>query len=155
MPTSPLSRLLDTSKVLANRARLRILAALDGHELCVLQVAAVFDIARSTASEHLSALRKTGLVVERRDGRFVFFSLSREERSRRFLDVVLQEVASDPSIRADREMTALVLSLPHELVCEQGRAALEAAGLAGHPAKEPLGNPCATRKTDTDPKEAP
>lgn len=139
MPTSPLSRLLETSKVLANRARLRILATLDGHELCVLQVAAIFDIARSTASEHLTALRKTGLVVERRDGRFVFYSLSTEERARRFLEIVLGEMKGDAALGRDREMTEKVLSLPHDLVCEIGRAALEAAGLADapSPAKKP------------------
>ena len=134
MPTSPLSRLLETSKVLANRARLRILATLEGHELCVLQVAAIFDIARSTASEHLTALRKTGLVVERRDGRFVFYALSTQDRARRILGIVLGEIEGDVAIGRDREMTAKVLSLPHDLVCEIGRAALEAAGLADAPA---------------------
>lgn len=139
MPTSPLSRLLETSKVLANRARLRILASLEGNELCVLQVAAIFDIARSTASEHLTALRRTGLVVERRDGRFVFYSLSTEPRSRRLLEVVFGELQGDAAVGRDREMTAKVLSLPHDVVCEIGRAALEAAGLADapSPAKKP------------------
>jgi DNA-binding transcriptional ArsR family regulator len=150
---SPLSRLHETSKVLANRARLRILAALDGHELCVLQVAAIFDIARSTASEHLTALRKSELVVERRDGRFVFYSLSPEERPRRFLDVVLGEVASDTAVKKDREMTAKVLSLPHELVCEHGRAALDVARRVEPAEGEPRKNPCTN--PNTDPKEAP
>ena len=157
MPTSSLSRLLDTSKVLANRARLRIVAALEGNELCVLQVAAIFDIARSTASEHLSALRRSGLVVERRDGRFVFFSLATDERSRRFLDVVLDEVAADAAVTKDREMTARVLSLPHDLVCEKGREALEAAGLTNEVPSGPSSNPCTSSKPNTniDLKEVP
>jgi DNA-binding transcriptional ArsR family regulator len=153
MPTTPLTRLLDTSKVLANRGRLRIVAALEGNELCVLQVAAIFDIAGSTASEHLTALRKAGLVVDRRDGRFVFFSLSTEDRARRFLAVVLDELASDAVVEQDREMTEKVLSLPHELVCEHGRVALELARTALLASREPLRNSWTELHTNT--KEAP
>jgi len=155
MPTSPLSRLLETSKVLANRARLRILASLDGNELCVLQVAAIFDIARSTASEHLTALRRTGLVVERRDRRFVFYSLSTEPRARRLLEVVLGEMEGDAAVGRDREMTARVLSLPHDLVCEIGRAALEAAGLAEAPRTTKRPARCGQQTPKVGTQEAP
>ena len=128
MPTTPLSRLLDVSKALANRARLRILTVLDGRELCVGQVAAIFDIARSTASEHLSDLRRVGLVAERRDGKFVHYSLVSDSRARTFLDVVLAELEADGAVLADRELTARILALPHDIVCERRRAALDAPG---------------------------
>lgn len=155
MPTSPLSRLLDVSKALANRARLRILAVLDGNELCVGQVAAIFDVARSTASEHLSALRRVGLVTERRDGKFVYYSLVADERARKFSDVVLSEVSADAAIRKDRELAARILALPHDLVCEHGRAALlEPAGpeaaVAGGDSSF-----CSTSDSDTKRQEVP
>ena len=127
MSSTPLTRLLDVSKALANRARLRILAVLDGRELCVGQVAAVFDIARSTASEHLSDLRRVGLVAERRDGKFVHYSLVSDPWARTFLDVVLSELADDAAVLGDRALTDRILALPHELVCERGRAALDTA----------------------------
>lgn len=133
MPNTPLSRLLDLTKSLANRTRLRILAVLSERDLCVGQVAAIFDIARSTASEHLSALRRTGLVVERREGKFVHYSLSLDARARAFLAAVLPELASDGTVAHDQEMTERILALPHELVCELGRAALTAATPDGIP----------------------
>lgn len=155
MPTSPLSRLLDTSKVLANRARLRILATLEGNELCVGQVAAIFDIARSTASEHLSALRRVGLVGERRDGKFVYYSLSVDEHARRFSDVVLAELSADAAVRKDRDLTSRILALPHDLVCEQGRAALLAPITPAAVAADPESPSCSTSLSNVDPQEVP
>ncbi|MHB1048388.1 MAG: ArsR/SmtB family transcription factor [Thermoanaerobaculia bacterium] len=125
MATTPLSRIHYVSKALANRARLRVLAILEGRELCVGQVAAILDIARSTASEHLSELRRVGLVSERREGRFVWYSLETAASARVHLDVVLAELSDDPTRRTDQALLARVLSLPHELVCELGRRALE------------------------------
>lgn len=132
MTTPSLARLIRTCKALSNRGRVRVLAALDGRELCVGQVAAVFDIARSTASEHLSELREVGLVAERREGRFVWFSQAADERAARILEAVRREACDDPVARADAEMADRILRLPHESVCEKGRAALDGApGRAG------------------------
>lgn len=154
MATTALSQLLCVSKALANRARLRILGALEGHELCVGQVAAIFDIARSTASEHLSELRRVGLIGERRDGRFVWYSLESDERARGFLAVVLSELASDGEVRADREMTARILALPHDFVCEKGRAALKTPVSPTATAADPDSS-CSPASPNTDPQEAP
>lgn len=130
MPTSPLSRLLNVTKALSNRTRLRIVGVLEGRELCVGQVAAIFDVARSTASEHLSELRRAGLLSERRDGRFVWYRLADEEAPPGALTGLLPGLASDATVRKDREMTGRILALPHDLVCELGRGALTAAGAA-------------------------
>lgn len=155
MSTSPLSRLHYISKALSSRLRLRILGALDGRELCVGQVAAVFDIARSTASEHLSELRRVGLLGERRDGRFVWYSLETDDRARSFLSVVLAELAPDRAVLADREMTERVLALPHDLVCEKGRAALESHIAPAAPATDPDSPSSSTAHSNTDPQEVP
>ncbi len=155
MPTSPLSRLLDTSKVLANRARLRILAALEGHELCVGQVAAIFDIARSTASEHLSALRRVGLVTERRDGKFAYYSLVGDAHARKFLDVVLSDLSSDAAVLRDRDLAARILALPHDLVCEQGRAALNGPISPAATAADPDSPSCSKSHTNSEHQEVP
>jgi DNA-binding transcriptional ArsR family regulator len=155
MPTTPLSRLLYVSKALANRARLRILGALEGRELCVGQVAAIFDIARSTASEHLSVLRRVGLIGERRDGRFVWYSLDTDERAQDFLAVVLLALASDQDVRADRQMTGRILALPHDLVCEKGRAALDSSIAPAATAADPDSRCCPSSNSNTDPQEAP
>lgn len=107
-----------------------MLCVLDGRELCVGQVAAVFDVARSTASEHLAELREAGLVAERREGRFAWYRLASDERARKHLDAVLSELRSDPVALGDVQMAGRILALPHDLVCEKGRGALDAAEAA-------------------------
>jgi ArsR family transcriptional regulator len=152
MPTSPLSRLLNVSKALSNRTRLRIVGVLEGRELCVGQVAAIFDIARSTASEHLSDLRRAGLLGERRDGRFVWYRLADDSPSREALAGVRPGLAADETVRRDREMTARILALPHDLVCEKGRAAL-AAGTPAQSDAEANATCCPTSTSTPDSQE--
>ena len=130
MTTSTLSRLLDVTKALGSPLRVRMLAVLEGRELCVGQLAAVFDIARSTASEQLAELRRGGLVSERRAGRFVWYRLAPLEESSGFGTMALRALAGDPQVARDAQTADEILSLPHELVCELGRQALTAARTA-------------------------
>lgn len=58
MARCPLSQLVNRFKVLANPARLRILALLRQGELCVCQIVHILGAANSTISEHLQTLRQ-------------------------------------------------------------------------------------------------
>jgi ArsR family transcriptional regulator len=86
MTTDTLRPLVDNLKILAHPARLRILLLLRGGELCVCEVAAVLGLAPSTVSEHLTGLRRTGLVREWKVGRRVYVALSDEAAARPVLD---------------------------------------------------------------------
>jgi ArsR family transcriptional regulator, arsenate/arsenite/antimonite-responsive transcriptional repressor len=86
MTTDTLRPLVDTLKVLAHPVRLRILALLQGGELCVCEVAEVLGLAPSTVSEHLTGLRRTGLVRERKVGRWVHVALSNDTAARPVLE---------------------------------------------------------------------
>jgi DNA-binding transcriptional ArsR family regulator len=88
MTTDTLRPLVDTLKALAHPVRLRILALLQGGELCVCEVAEVLGLAPSTVSEHLTGLRRTGLVRERRVGRWVHVALSDEAAALSLLDTL-------------------------------------------------------------------
>lgn len=76
MTTEPLRPLVETLKALAHPVRLRILALLRGGELCVCEVAEVLELAPSTVSEHLTGLRRAGVVQERKVGRWVHVALA-------------------------------------------------------------------------------
>ena len=86
MTTDTLRPLVDTLKALAHPVRLRILALLREGELCVCEVAEVLGLAPSTVSEHLTDLRRTGLVRERKVGRWVHVALSDQAPARPVLD---------------------------------------------------------------------
>ena len=60
-------------RALSDRTRLRILNLLQGGELCVCHLVAVFDVPQPTASRHLSYLRKAGLVVARKEGLWSYY----------------------------------------------------------------------------------
>jgi ArsR family transcriptional regulator len=59
-------------------SRLRIIAALDGEELCVGDLAAALGLSQSAVSHQLRTLRNLGLVRARRDGRLVYYALDDE-----------------------------------------------------------------------------
>lgn len=61
---------------LANPTRRDLLDALLGGELSAGELAARFDMTRPSVSEHLRALRTSGLVEERREGRHRLYRLT-------------------------------------------------------------------------------
>lgn len=85
MTTDTLRPLVDTLKALAHPVRLRILALLRGGELCVCEVAAVLGLAPSTVSEHLTDLRRAGVVREWKVGRWVHVALADDPGDRPLL----------------------------------------------------------------------
>jgi ArsR family transcriptional regulator len=62
-------------RALADQTRLRILNLLQEGELCVCHLVAVLDVPQPTASRHLAYLRRTGLVVARKEGLWMHYSL--------------------------------------------------------------------------------
>ena len=63
-------------KALGDETRLRILNLLCRRELCVCQIVEVLGIGQSKASRHLATLRHAGLVDDRREGLWMYYSLT-------------------------------------------------------------------------------
>jgi ArsR family transcriptional regulator, virulence genes transcriptional regulator len=66
----------DLLKALANRHRLLILCQLIDGEHSVGELAEFLGIRDSTVSQHLSLLRRDGIVSTRRDGQTIWYSIS-------------------------------------------------------------------------------
>lgn len=64
-----------TFKALADPTRRRILALLRERDLPAGEIAAEFPIAFASVSHHLQVLRDAGLVLSRREGQFIIYSL--------------------------------------------------------------------------------
>jgi ArsR family transcriptional regulator len=62
-------------QALADEKRLRILDILRDGEHCVCDLTEALDVAQSLLSFHLKTLKDAGLVSDRRDGRWVHYSL--------------------------------------------------------------------------------
>ena len=66
-------------KALGDETRLRIMALLlGGQELCVCDLMAALDLPQSTVSRHLSYLRNAGLVDDRRQGIWMYYTINKE-----------------------------------------------------------------------------
>ena len=63
-------------RALADPTRLRILALLGDHEVCVCHIHEALTVPQPTASRHLAYLRRAGLVDARRDGLWVYYRLA-------------------------------------------------------------------------------
>jgi ArsR family transcriptional regulator len=64
-------------KALSDETRLRIMSLLvRGQELCVCDIIAALDLPQSTVSRHLSYLRNTGLVYDRRKGIWMYYKIN-------------------------------------------------------------------------------
>ena len=63
-------------KALADETRLRILGLLTAREMCVCEVMVALHLTQPTASHHLRILENVGLVSDRKEGKWVFYSLS-------------------------------------------------------------------------------
>lgn len=101
MTTSPLAQLTGTLKVLAHPARLRLLAMLRSGGLCVCQAAAALGSPVSTVSEHLAELKRAGLAVDHRDGRWVTYSLAPAPEARALLEHIWGLIGGDAVVRLD------------------------------------------------------
>ena len=67
-------------KAVADPTRVRILKMLETGELCVCQIIAVLALSPSTVSKHLFLLKSAGLVNDRKEKKWVHYSLDRENR---------------------------------------------------------------------------
>ncbi len=65
----------DTFRVLSDPTRLLILERLRGGERCVCELMDLLDAAQSRLSFHLRVLKDAGMVTDRRDGRWVHYTL--------------------------------------------------------------------------------
>jgi len=63
-------------KALADETRLRILKLLGVREMCVCEVMVALDLTQPTASHHLGILENVGLVKNRKEGKWVFYSVT-------------------------------------------------------------------------------
>lgn len=68
-------RLLAVFHALSDETRLAIVRRLAGGERCVCDLQDLLDAAQSRLSYHLKTLKDAGLITDRRDGRWVYYSL--------------------------------------------------------------------------------
>ncbi len=64
--------------VLGNDIRFRIVDYLASGEKCVCNIFKRLDLPQNLASHHLSILRENGLIADRKEGKWVYYSLNKK-----------------------------------------------------------------------------
>jgi ArsR family transcriptional regulator, arsenate/arsenite/antimonite-responsive transcriptional repressor len=80
---------------LSDGTRLSILQRLRFGERCVCDLTDALDAAQSRLSFHLKVLKDAGLVTDRRDGRWMYYTMNAETLSE--VAVLIEGLASTPS----------------------------------------------------------
>ncbi len=82
---------------LSDETRLGILEALRGGERCVCELTDTLDAAQSRLSFHLKTLKDAGMVTDRRDGRWVYYTLAPDALA--MVQAALNELATPTTPR--------------------------------------------------------
>jgi ArsR family transcriptional regulator len=88
--------------LLSDPARLRILMVLTKKELCVCQLMGILGISQPLISRNLALLSGAGFLIERKQGKLVFYSMRREiDPIRKKVVSLLKEALKSDSILAE------------------------------------------------------
>ena len=79
-------------KLFGDGTRVQILHALEQHELCVCDLAALLGLTKSAVSHQLKSLRLARLVKYRRDGQNVYYSLA-DDHVKKILDMGYEHIS--------------------------------------------------------------
>ena len=89
-------------KALSDETRLRIIKLLEHGELCVCDIGAALDMIQPKVSFHLGVLKNSGLLSDRKQGKWVHYSLDESEMFKRFLLLSVAERISEKDTEEDR-----------------------------------------------------
>jgi ArsR family transcriptional regulator len=97
---------LKVFKALSDKNRLRIMKMLEVKPMCVCEITAVLNLAPSTVSKHLSLLHEAELIEDRKEARWVNYSLPRKSLFpfvSEMLKLLRRSLIDDPEVLADME----------------------------------------------------
>ncbi|MBQ3708103.1 MAG: winged helix-turn-helix transcriptional regulator [Clostridia bacterium] len=81
-------------KLFGDGTRVQMLHALEQHEMCVCDLAALLGVTKSAVSHQLKALRLANLVKFRREGQIVYYALA-DEHVKTILDIGVEHLREE------------------------------------------------------------
>ena len=93
-------------KALSDKNRMRIMKMLEVKPMCVCEITAVLNLAPSTVSKHLSLLHEAELIEDRKEGRWVNYSLPSKSQIHfvsEMMKLLRRSLKDDPEVVADME----------------------------------------------------
>ncbi len=107
--------LLYVFKALSDETRLRIVKLLEYGELCVCDIVAALGTIQPKVSFHLSTLKEAGLIKDRKQGKWIHYSLDDSDLFRRFLILsVLERIPADSVLKDKKRLADFQKSKPRK-----------------------------------------
>ena len=124
--------LISLGQAIVDPTRVRIIAALRQGELCVCELVDALEISQSTLSTHLQVLRQTGMVTTRKEGRWIYYSLT--DRKAELFDALFSHIqpVADARLRRDSERITRRVAIRENGRCVLGFKELEKPQTALH-----------------------
>jgi len=109
---------LNVLKILGEETRLRIFMALVEQELCVCQIVSMLGLAASTTSKHLALMYQAGIIEQRKDGKWAYYSIASDWMVKNKLhNWLIEELAGSDKIKEDQIKLAATLKQWGKEVC--------------------------------------
>ncbi|MEA3508062.1 MAG: metalloregulator ArsR/SmtB family transcription factor [Synergistota bacterium] len=99
-----MENMLSLFKAFSDPARIRIVMALKGQELCLCNLEEILGLSPSTVSRHVSILKREGFLDSRKNGKWTYFSLlplMEGSLKSEILRCISDSLEGDPAVRND------------------------------------------------------
>jgi DNA-binding transcriptional ArsR family regulator len=129
---------LAITTALSDANRVRVVAALQARgELCVCQIVELLGLANSTVSKHLAILSAAGLLVGRKQGRWMYYRVATSTdddvppEARSAVDWAVGALRGDAMVAKDlHRLDTILLQSPEDL-CKRQATRAERPGVGG------------------------
>ena len=109
-------------KALSDKNRLRVVLALCHYsDICACQLTELLGVTGATASRHMGLLLDTNLITSRKEGRWVFYSLTTEGKEHPAVLWAQKNLQDDAQIVADNLALEEILAENPEDLCRKQR----------------------------------
>ncbi|MFO7885877.1 MAG: metalloregulator ArsR/SmtB family transcription factor [Desulfobacteraceae bacterium] len=110
---------LNVMKALSDPSRVKIMKMLQHRDMCVCEIQTALESAQSTASKHLQILENAGLIISKKDGLWVNYSLA-DGRESPYAAILIGSLRhwldSDPDIQS---LLAKLPDINRENICRR------------------------------------
>jgi ArsR family transcriptional regulator, arsenate/arsenite/antimonite-responsive transcriptional repressor len=118
------STFISCTKALSDPTRVRAFAALKRGELCVCRIISLLGLAPSTISKHMTILRQAGLVVSRKEGKWMHYRLPDKWPDKtvgRIAVQCLDILKNDKGVRTDARQLDKICKIGLVALCRKQR----------------------------------
>lgn len=101
-----MEKLVETAQAIFDLSRLQVIKLLQTREMCVCELAELLNLSSPRISQHLAVLRRAAIVKERREGKWIFYSLipeTIEQFNRSWDSLIARSMADLPEMKIIHE----------------------------------------------------